>query len=253
MKFAGAGGDSIDALLVRPPDSGAAGDGSATESAHGILLIHEVFGLDAHMRDVAERFAAAGHVVLAPDLYSRAGVPGPESTEADPAPRWEVEAIRAAAMGLPDRRALADLDAAAAHLAALPGVADDCIAAVGFCMGGNLAFQLGCTSTRLAAIVDFYGRPLYAELSANKPIQPVELTLNLDRPLLAFFGGRDASIPATEVELLREALEAGAKNFELVIYPEADHSFFNDLRHRYDEASARDAWQRTLAFLHEVL
>jgi len=217
------------------------------------VLIHEVFGLDHHMRDVARRFAAEGYVVLAPDLFAHEGLPGPVGTDDDPAPAWELETIRAAALGLPDRRALADLDAAAARLAALPEVDGDRIAAVGFCMGGSLAFQLGCTSMRLAAIVDFYGRPLYSELSENKPIQPVELTLNLDRPLLAFFGEKDASIPPAEVELLRAALEAGAKNFEIVTYPEADHAFFNDLRPRYHEASARDAWQRTLAFLHEVL
>jgi len=223
------------------------------ERGAAVVLIHEVFGLDRHMRDVARRFAAEGYAVLAPDLYSREGLPGPAGTDADPAPRWELDTIRSAAQGLPDRRALADLDAAALRIAEVPGVAADCIAAVGFCMGGNLAFQAGCTSTRFAAIVDFYGRPLYAELSAEKPIQPIELTLNLDRPLLAFFGAADASIPADQVELLRQALEAGAKNFEIVTYPEADHSFFNDLRHRYDETSARDAWQRTLTFLQEVL
>ena len=205
------------------------------------------------MREVARRFVAEGYVVLAPDLYSREGVPGPVGTDDDPAPAWELETIRAAAAGLPDRRALADLDAAAAHLGTQPGVDPRSIAAVGFCMGANLAFQLGCTSMRLAAIVDFYGRPLYAELSAEKPIQPLELALNLDRPLLAFFGEKDASIPPEEVALLRDKLAAGHKNFEIVTYPEADHSFFNDLRHRYHEPSARDAWQRTLAFLHEVL
>jgi len=223
------------------------------EPLPGIVLIHEVFGLDHHMRDVARRFAAQGYVVLAPDLYEREGLPGPVGTDTDPAPAWELETIRAAARGVADRRALADLDAAAARLAAMPEVDGERIAAVGFCMGGNLAFQLGCTSTRLAAIVDFYGKPRYAELSENKPIQPVELTLNLDRPLLAFFGGQDASIPPADVELLREALEAGAKSFEIITYPEADHAFFNDLRHRYHEPSAKDAWQRTLAFLHEVL
>ena len=120
-------------------------------------------------------------------------------------------------------------------------------------MGGTLAFLVGCTSTRVAAVVSFYGRPLYPELSANRPTQPLELVLNLDRPLLAFFGERDEGIPAEHVERMRSMLEQSAKDFEIVTYPDAGHGFLNDLRPGYHEPSARDAWSRTLSFLRESL
>jgi carboxymethylenebutenolidase len=216
-------------------------------------LVHEVFGADRHMEEVAARFAAEGYATLLTDLYSRAGVPGPASTEQDSAPAWSEDQIQQAVASLPDRRALADLDAAARVLGERPDVDARSIAAVGFCMGGTQAFMLGCTSTRVAAVVSISGRPLYAELSAEKPIQPLELALNLDRPLLAFFGGRDASIPAEHVELLRERLAAAAKDFEIVTYPEAGHGFMNDRRGRYDAEAAADAWRRTLTFLRSAL
>jgi len=228
-------------------------DASATEEAPGIVLIHEVFGLDAHMRSVARRFAEAGCHVLIPDLYSRAGVPGVASTEADPAPIWELETIREAVRELPDRRALADIDAAARVLSERPEVDGDRIAAIGFCMGGTLAFLSACTSRRFAGCVSFYGRVLYPELSAAKPIQPLELALNLDRPLLAFFGEKDEGISLEDVERLRTTLAAGAKNFEVVCYPEAKHGFFNNLRPNFDARAAEDAWERTLKFIEEDL
>ena len=248
LDFPGHGGDRIDAVLVSPsvaPDVQVEGN--------AIVLVHEVYGLDPHVREIAARFAAEGFTVLAPDLYSRDGLPGPAANDAEPAPVWPPDAIRAAVRDLPDRRALADLDAAAKFLGERAGVEDDCIAVVGFCMGGTLAFMSGCTSTRFAAVVDFYGRPIYAELSESKPVQPLELLLNLDRRLLAFFGEEDASISMEHVELMRSQLEDASKDFEVVTYPGAGHGFFNHRRAGFHEPSARDAWQRTLAFLNETL
>lgn len=248
LTYPGQGGDALRALLVAP-----AGDSVEAEELPGIVLVHEVFGVDLHLTEIAARFAREGYRVLVPDLYSREGLPGPASTPEDPAPAWELETIRATVAGLSDRRALADLDAGAAFLGARGDVDARSIAIVGFCMGGTLAFLSGCTSTRFAAVVDFYGRPLYGELSAEKPTQPLELLLNLDRPLLAIFGDADDSIPPEHVEYLRRALEDAHKDFELMVYPGAGHSFFNHRRARHHEASAMDAWQRTLAFLEERL
>jgi carboxymethylenebutenolidase len=235
VEFAGHGGQAIRGLFVAP---------QSRVRAPGAVLVHEVFGLDAHMRDVAQRFAREGFAVLAPDLWSRAGehAPRPEATP---------EQMRAAGRALPDRRVLGDLEGALAWLAQRADVDGAKLAAVGFCMGGNHAFQLGCASRRVKAVVDFYGRLVYVELDAAKPIQPLELAFNLSVPLLCLFGERDASIPREHVERLRDLLTQGAKHFEIVTYPDAGHGFFNDTRPAHVESAARDAWSRTLAFLRE--
>lgn len=246
-QFTGQGGARINALLALPdraPDA---------EASPGIVLVHEVFGLDAHIRHVAQRLASEGFAVVAPDLYSREGVPGPASTEHDPAPQWTIEQIRAAIASLPDRRSLADLDAGAEFLGSRPGVDARRIGVLGFCMGGTLAFLLGCTSRRIAAVVDFYGRIQYAELSAAKPGQPLELALNLTAPLCAFFGERDASIPPEHIERLRRTLEQFGREAQIHVFPGADHGYFNDTRGRYDERAARASWALALAFLRETL
>ena len=242
--FAGQGGDLLRASLFVAE--------TPVARRPGLLLVHEVFGPDRHMRALAQRFARAGHCVLLPDLYSREGLPGPAGSEADPAPAWEPDTVRAAVAGLPDRRALADLDAGLLFLGARDDVRAEDLAVVGLSMGGTLAFLLGCTSTRLAGVVEFYGRPVLLELSANKPFQPIELALNLDRPVLAFFGEEDPEIPAEHVELLRRSLTAGAKDFEIVTYPGAGHGFLNEHRPGFHGPSARDAWSRTLTFLNEL-
>ena len=219
----------------------------------GVVLAHEVFGLDAFARGVGERLAEAGYVVLAPDLYSREGVPGPASTDADPAPAWTTDQIRAAAQGLPDRRAVADLEAAAAALADDPAVDADRIAAMGFCLGGKLAFLLGCQSRRLAAVVDFYGKARYADLDADHPVQPLEMALGLECPLLAVFGAEDASIPLEDVDAMRRQLDAFAKPHTIEVAPGVGHGFLNPHRAAYDRDAAEAAWARALAFLAEHL
>jgi len=243
LHLTGANGDELEAELFLP----------AQPNRRAVLLVHEVFGLDAFMRSVAERFANEGYVALIPDLYSREGLPGPASTDADPAPSWTTDAIRAAVASLPDRRVLADLEAGAALLAERDDVDPDKLAVLGFCMGGNYAYLLGCHSHRLSAAVDFYGRIVYADLSAEKPVQPLEMGLNLSVPLLGLFGEEDASIPLEHVDKLRDTLAAFAKDFECVTYPGAGHGFFNQLRSPNTEAAAQDAWRRVLAFLDERL
>ncbi|MCP3915454.1 MAG: dienelactone hydrolase family protein [bacterium] len=242
----GDGGDAVPAELFRPP---AGGD----EPRPAVVVVHEVFGLDAFTRSVAERFAAEGYVAIAPDMYGREGVPGPASTDDDPAPIWTTEQIRAAVLGLPDRRAVRDLEAAAELLAGESLVDADRIGVIGFCMGGNLAYLLGCHSRRIAAVVDFYGRLVYDDLSPNKPVQPLEMALNLTAPLLGFFGAEDTSIPLEHVRLFEERLTAFAKEAEIRVVPSAGHGFFNQLRPAWNDAEARATWERTLSFFDEAL
>ena len=245
IRFRGRGGAEISGFLAQPD--------SVAERVPGIVLVQEVFGVDAHIRAMSERFAEEGFCVLAPDLYSREGVPGPKPTPGIPEPVWSLEEVRAAVASLPDRRVLGDLEGALDRLAADPQVDAKRLAAVGFCMGGNYAYLLGCASRRVSAVVDFYGRFIYRELSPNKPVQPLELALNLSCPMLAMFGERDPSITAEDVENLRKVMDQFAREATVVTFPGVGHGFMNDRRRSYDRETAEKAWGMAVDFLQEHL
>jgi carboxymethylenebutenolidase len=245
IRFRGHGGDEIDGITARPKLD--------EDKLPGIVLVQEAFGIDAHIRSMVARFADEGFVVIAPDLYSREGTPGPKPTRQDPEPMWSMDDVRAAVSSLPDRRVLADLEGALVHLANDPSVDAKRLGAVGFCMGGNYAYLLGCKSMRVRAVVDFYGRFVYRELTANKPVQPLEMALNLSCPLLAIFGGQDPSISRADVEKLRTTLDQFGKELTIVTFPGAGHGFLNDRRKSYDADAAAKAWKLAIDFLREHL
>ncbi len=202
----------------------------AQTPAPGVIVIQEWWGLEPHIKDVTDRFAAEGFVALAPDLYH-----GKIATEPDEA--------RKLAMELEYDHAVAEIVAAARFLLARDDVRGPTVGVVGFCMGGALFLLAACASDLFGAAVVFYGR------NPN----PIERVRSLHCPLLGLYGEADQGIPPSEVERLRRALEAAGKEFELHIYPGAPHAFFNDTRASYRPDAAIDAWRRTLAFLRRHL
>lgn len=202
-----------------------------------VVVIQEIWGLNDHIRDVAERFAREGYVGLAPDMYSREGG----------APSQEIEALRSFVAGIPDRRVIQDLRAAAAYLRTRREVRGERIGAIGFCMGGAWALLLACHEP-IQACADFYGRVRYPELSEAKPRHPIDCVPSLACPLLGIFAGDDPVIPVPWVRDLEEALRAHGKSAEVHVYPGVPHAFFNDQRDSYRPAAAKDAWAKTLAF-----
>lgn len=189
-----------------------------------VIVLQEWWGLNDHIKQLAERFAAEGFVALAPDLYH-----GRSTTEPD--------AARKLAMGLDMQHVVKDMVGAVNYLCGRSDTTQ--IGVVGFCMGGSLALLLAARTPRVAAAVSFYGgRPL-DEADARQ----------LACPILAFYGGRDQGIPPERIEQDRAMLTRHEVDHEIVVYPEADHAFFNDTRpHIYDREAAAAAWQRTLAF-----
>jgi carboxymethylenebutenolidase len=199
----------------------------------GLLVIQEWWGLNAHIMDVAARFAKQGYVALAPDLYSRQG----NQVTKDPA-------VAARLMGkLPERDALADLGAGLRFLQAQPGVDRRRIGVVGFCMGGTYALLLPCARRGIRAAVPFYGQ-------VPNPDMPLR---NLSCPILYIYGTRDEWITMADVDRLREALARYGKAGDVITY-DAPHAFFNNSRRdTYRSEHAKDAWNRTLAFLAQNL
>lgn len=197
----------------------------------GVIVIQEWWGLQPHIKDVANRFAQAGFVALAPDLYH-----GEVATEPDEA--------RKLAMALERDRAVAEILAAARHLQSLGNVAPKLVGVVGFCMGGGLAASAAAESSgELGAAVMFYGRPLSPDDTAK-----------LQVPLLGLFGELDQGIPVDAVRAFEKELQAHGKVHEIHIYPGAPHAFFNDGRpHIYHAVAAADAWEKVLAWFRLYL
>ncbi len=207
-----------------------------------IIIIHEIWGLNAHIRDVARRFARQGFLTLAPDLYTRQGTPNLDLND------------RAGLMkflsSLSDPQIVGDLQAAIGYLN-MQGI--EKVGSIGFCMGGLYSYLLACQSDKLSAAVDFYGRIAYAETSPNKPVSPLELAPLLKCPLLCNFGETDASIPQSDIARLREALAGSTPAWKISVYPGAGHAFFNDTRASYNAAAASDAGTEALRFFREHL
>ena len=203
----------------------------ATGSGPGLLVIQEWWGLVEHIKHVCDRFAAEGFVALAPDLYHGVATKSPD------------EAGKLF-MALSIARAAADLRGAADALLDRPEVTSDKVAAVGFCMGGQLALYAGAEfPDRIGAVVDFYG------IHPNVRIDPSRLRV----PVLAHFAERDNSVKVADARALATNIEAAGGSIEAHFYP-ADHAFFNDSRPTvYDRGCSEMAWNRTLEFLRRHL
>jgi len=212
-----------------------------------IIVVHEAFGLNAHIKGIVERIAKVGCIAVAPDLYYR--VPN-AVVGYDKLP----EALRLMS-SLYDDKIIADMGALIAHLQALPEVRADRIGIIGFCMGGRVAFLTACCNPAVRAAVPFYGGGIARVMEANEhtPKAPLEYAETLQAPLLLLFGEDDPFIPLTEVEKIGARLTELGKTGECVVYPGAQHGFFCDERDSYHAEAAADAWERLGKFVEAHL
>ena len=197
-----------------------------------IVVIQEWWGLVDHIKEMCERFAEAGFVALAPDLYH-----GQKADEPDEA--------RKLAMALDVPRALFEIQSAAIYLQNLEQVSSEKVGVVGWCMGGMAAFQTAVNrgDANIGAVVGFYGRP-----SASEDVPKIDV------PVLGLFGDLDQGIPVETVKQFASDLAANNKTHHIEIYQDAHHAFFNDSRPQiYNETAAKDAWQRTQDWFNTYL
>jgi carboxymethylenebutenolidase len=221
------GDDTMDVYVSEP-----AGDAKGA-----VVVLQEAYGVNGHIQDVCRRFSDAGYLAAAPHLFHRTGDPIIDYEDMDTV----IENI----MQLTVNGLEADLEATLGHLAGL-GFEGSRVAAVGFCAGGSIAF-LAASYWALGAAVSFYGGGVTQGRFGMPPL--LDLAPTLQTPWLGFFGDLDESIPIDGVEGLREAATRASVPTEVVRFPEATHAFHCDERASYHEASAKDAWQRTLDFL----
>ena len=206
-----------------------------------VVVLQEAFGVNDHIRDLCHRFADAGYVAVAPHLFHRSG--DPELGYDD------MQEVMPYIMQLQADEIEADITATLDHLGTM-GFALSRVAVVGFCMGGSISFIAGAF-WKLGAAVTFYGGGIAQSRFGFPPL--FDLAPTLQTPWLGLFGDLDASIPTSEVEGLTAAVAKAAPETEVVQYPDANHGFHCDARSSYHEASAKDAWQRTLTFLEQHL
>ena len=212
--------------------------GSTTRSAylarpHGagpfpaVVVIHEIFGLNDNIREVTRRFAAAGYLALAVDLFAG----GNRAV-------CMIRVMSGLLRDALDNNGIRELKAALTYLGAQPETDEARLGAIGFCMGGGFALAWACTDDRLKAIALYYGtnpRPLDAVAQAC--------------PVVGSYPAKDFTAGAARK--LDAALERYAVPHDIKIYPDAKHSFFNDQGRNYDAVAATDSWERVLAFFTE--
>lgn len=250
-------GDSISAYVSYPDDG---------KKHPGIVLIHEVFGLDGHTRGVADRLAAEGYVVLAPHLFSSSRL-APILTQQNiaaairfmmsiPVEKQRDEQYRAEALSRlsdEDKKAVTEvnqllfvnrptdlfteyLSSGADRLLSMDNVSGR-IGSAGFCFGGGMSINLGCTGKTKACVI-FYG---------ENP-KPIEKIKNLNGAVMGLYGGEDHRINSGIHELVKAMVEYG-KPFTIKVFPGAHHAFFNDTRPQtYNKQAADEAWGMLLRF-----
>lgn len=230
VRFPVAGGREMRAALALPP-------GHRPGDRHpGVLVVHEIWGLNDDIRSIAARFASLGYAALAPDLYDR------------PGPRLLCIARTFATLRRGSGDAFDDLDAARRWLAARPEVDGSRIGAIGFCMGGGFAL-LFAVRAPLGATANFYGE-----------VPDDAAALRGTCPVLGSFGGQDRVFGQKAAVLERHLSELGVDH-DVKVYPDAGHSFmsrnegllaklgaFGPMRVAYDPAAAEDSWRRIEAF-----
>jgi len=201
-----------------------------------VLVIQEIFGVHEHIRDVVRRFAKAGYLAVAPELYFRLG---------DPSTASSIDELRANFVAkAPDAVVLSDLDDTLAWATSQGGDGAR-VGVTGFCWGGRITWLYAAHQPKVRAGVAWYGR-LAGPTNANNPRHPVDVAGELKAPVLGLYGGEDTGIPLADVDRLSAGLAAAGGGSTVVVYPTAPHAFFADYRPSYREADARDGWSRAL-------
>ena len=217
-----AGGETVRAYLAKP---------DAPEGPPGVVIVHHMWGLDAHTMTVADRFAGQGYLAVAPDLY-----------------RGKLGADYGLAQEMMDRldraRAVAIVKGAIGYLRGLDGgKTRRPVALVGFDMGGRVALSAALQAADAQALVIFYG---HVE-TTKEALMPIQM------PVLGVFGTDDVVVRAEEARKFEAALKEAGKQATIIIYRGMAHAFFDDSRPDFDPDLGKDAWIRTRDFLAAAL
>jgi len=206
-----------------------------------VLVLSEIFGVHEYIADTARRFARAGYLAIAPELFIRQG---------DPQSYGEMARLIAEVISkVPDAQVMSDLDATVRWAGANGGDVSK-LAVTGFCWGGRQTWLYAAHNPQVKAGVAWYGR-LVGQTSDLNPRHPVDIAGALKAPVLGLYGAADTGIPLDTVEAMKKALATGspaAQQSSFVVYPDAPHAFHADYRPTFRAEPARDGWNRALAW-----
>jgi carboxymethylenebutenolidase len=206
-----------------------------------ILVVHEVFGVHEHIKDICRRLAKLGYFAVAPALYAREG---------DVSSLSDVQEILKIVSKVPDRQVASDLDATVGWSKSTGSADTARLGITGFCWGGRQVWLYAAHNPNLKAGVAWYGPLRFPKADAARQ-DPLDLVPRINAPILGLYGGSDPGIPVAQIEAMRAALKAMNKPSEIVIYPDTPHGFNADYRASYRAPQAHDGWQRMQAWFKD--
>jgi len=204
-----------------------------------VVVVHEVFGVHEHIKDVCRRFAKIGYAAIAPELFVRQGDVSTLTDFAD---------IIKIVSSAPDSQVMSDIDSAVSYVASFAFGDRERLAITGFCWGGRVVWLYAAHSDELKAGGAFYGR-LVGQNSDLQPSFPTDVYDKLKAPVIGLYGGQDQGIPLDTVDAMNALLKSVNSPSNIVVYPDAGHAFFADYRPSYNAESASDAWSKLIAWL----
>jgi carboxymethylenebutenolidase len=209
-----------------------------------LLVVHEIFGVHEHIKDVCRRLAKDGYYAVAPDLFVRQG----NVTQLK-----SFDEIRPIVAKAPDAQVMSDLDATVAFAKKDTRADSKKLGITGFCWGGRITWLYAAHNPALKAGVAWYGR-LVGDKDPLHPRHPLDLAGELKAPGQGLYGGQDQGIPQDSGEAMKKALAAGsaaAKKSQIQVYPTAGHAFFADYRPSYRKEAAEDGYKRLRGWLEQ--
>src|SRR5438105_10572464 len=229
-------GEPISAYVARPLGAG---------PYPGVVLIHHAPGWDEWYREATRRFAHHGYATISHDLYHRAGPGKPDDVAAK---------VRAEG-GVPDAQVVGDTEGAVKWMRAQPGY-NGKVGVFGSCSGGRHAFLYACHKKDVDACVELWGGRVVMgkeELNAKTPTSPIEMTKDLQCPLLGLFGNEDRAPSPEQVNQHEAELKKHGKTYEFYRYDGAGHGIFYYHRPLYRVEQALDGWNKVFAFFGKHL
>lgn len=206
-----------------------------------VLVIHEIFGVHEWIQDVCRRFAKAGFMAIAPDLYTRQG---------DVSQIKEFRDIIGKVVSqVPDTQVMSDLDATVEYAKKSGSGNTKKLSVTGFCWGGRITWLYAAHNPKVKAGGAWYGRLMDSQSSPKTMLQPgvpLDYAKTLKPAVLGLYGGLDTGIPLDTVQRMQDELKKARSKSEIIVYPNAQHGFLADYRLSYNKEAGEDAWKKLL-------